>query len=230
MKNIIVLSLGGSLIVPDKINLEFLNKFKQVLDKNKKKYKFVVVCGGGKIARTYINSLETTNMNKKRFFQGYLGVAITRLNARFMTYFFGKDANQGIPHNMEEIKNLLKKNSFVFCGALRYTKNETSDGTAAKLAKFFDTCFINLTNVQGLYDKNPKKFKNARFIPEISHKKFYKIIKKIKYKPGQHFVLDQSAAKTIKKHNITTFILGDDIKQLDNVLNNQHFIGTIIKD
>ena len=96
-----------------------------------------------------------------------------------MTYFFNEDANKGIPHNMEEVKKLLRKNSIVFCGALRYKKNETSDGTAAKLARFFNTDFINLTNVQGLYDKNPKKFRSAKFIPEISHKEFYKIAKKI---------------------------------------------------
>ena len=228
-KKVIVISLGGSLIIPDKINTNFLGKFKKTLLKNQKKYGFVAVCGGGKTARNYINGLPyMENTKKKEFFQSLLGIASTRLNARFMTYFFGKDANEGIPHDMEEVKGLLRKNLVVFCGALRYAKKETSDGTAAKLAKFFDCDFINLTNVQGLYDKNPKKFKNAKFIPEISHKEFYKIAKKIEYKPGQNFVLDQSAAKIIKKYNITTYILGNNLKNLDNVLNKRHFVGTRI--
>jgi uridylate kinase len=228
-KEVIILSLGGSLIIPDKINTNFLEELKKILLKNQKKYKFVVVCGGGKTARNYINGLSfIKDTKKKEFFQGLLGVASTRLNARFMTYFFGEDANEGIPHDMEEVKRLLNKNLIVFCGALRYAKKETSDGTAARLARFFNKNFINLTNVQGLYDKNPKKFRSAKFIPEISHKEFYKIAKKIKYKPGQNFVLDQSAAKIIKKYKITTYILGQDLKNLDNVLNKRHFIGTII--
>lgn len=228
-KEVIVISLGGSLIIPNKINTDFLENFKKILLKNNKKYKFVVVCGGGKTARNYINGFPNDKkIKKKLFFQGLLGISSTRLNARFMTYFFNEDANKGIPHDMEEVKKFLRKNPVVFCGALRYKKNETSDGTAAKLARFFNTIFINLTNVQGLYDKNPKKFHSAKFIPEISHKDFYKITKKIKYKPGQNFVLDQSAAKTIKKYNITTYILGSDLKNLDNVLNKKHFIGTKI--
>ena len=78
------------------------------------------------------------------------------------------------------------------------------------------------------YTKNPKKFRSAEFIPEISHKKFLKMANQIKFKPGQHFVLDQKAAKIIKKHNIITYILGEDMKQLNNLLNHKHFIGTRI--
>src|SRR4030042_5496478 len=188
-KEVRVISLGGSLIIPDKINTDFLEKFKEILLENSKEYKFIVVCGGGKTARNYINGFPNDpRIKKKQFFQVFLGIASTRLNARFMTYFFNEDANKGIPHNMEEVKKLLRKNSVVFCGALRYVKNETSDGTAAKLARFFNTKFINLTDVKGLYTKNPKKFRSAKFIPEISYKDFYKITKKIEYKPGQHFV------------------------------------------
>ena len=121
-----------------------------------------------------------------------------------------------------------KRSDIVFCGALRYAKNETSDATSAKLARYFNTEFINLTNVAGLYDKNPKKFKSAKFIADITHKDFLKIVKKMEFRPGQHFVLDQKAAKIIKKYNITTYILGRDMGNLDNLLNQKHFIGTII--
>jgi len=145
-----------------------------------------------------------------------------------MTYFFKKDANQGIPHDMKSIKNLLRLNNIIFCGALRYAKDQTSDSTSAKLAHYFKTPFINLTNVKGLYEKNPKKFRSAKFIPEISHKNFLKIAKTIEFTPGQHFVLDQTAAKVIKKYNIPTYILGPDLKQLDNLLNKKHFIGSVI--
>jgi len=229
-KRVIIISLGGSLIIPNKINIEFLEKFKKTLLKNQRKYKFIVVCGGGKTARNYIKGLEQEKIKskKKELLQSYLGIASTRLNARFMTYFFGEDAHQGIPHNMKQIKNLLRLHNIVFCGALRYAKNQTSDSTSAKLARHFHTQFINLTNVKGLYDKNPKKFRSVEFIPEISHKDFLKQAKKIEFKPGQHFVLDQKAAKIIKKYNIITYILGDDMKQLNNLLNHKHFIGTRI--
>ena len=227
-KKVIVISLGGSLIIPNKIDYEFLKKFKKILEKNKRKYKFVVVCGGGKTARTYIQGLEQENLKKKEYFQSLLGISATRINARLLTYFFGEDANEGIPHDMKQIKGLLRKNNYIFCGALRYAGDQTSDSTSAKLANYFKSSFINLTNIKGLYNKNPKKFRSAEFIPEINHKDFLKMAKKIPFKPGQHFVLDQTAAKVIKKYNITSYILGPDMKQLDKLLNKEHFVGTII--
>lgn len=227
-KRIIVLSLGGSLIVPENIDVKFLEKFKRALLKNTYKYKFVVVCGGGGIARKYISGLADEKLKLKKVHQGMLGIASTRLNARFMTYFFGNDANKGIPQNMTEVKNMLRVYDVVFCGALRYAIDETSDGTCAKLANFFGTDFINLTNVSGLYDKNPKKYRNAKFISAITWKDFEKKADSLAFKPGQHFVLDQTAAKIIRRHRIKTYIMGPDMKNLEVLLAGKKFKGTTI--
>lgn len=226
MKRVIVISLGGSLIVPDEIDINFLEKFRQVIKKHEKDYKFVIVCGGGSVARKYIKALREES--KSDYLQCMAGIAVTRLNARFMTYFFGKDSSSGIPHDMQEIKNLLEKNNVVFCGALRYAEKETSDGTSAKLARFFNCDFVNLTLVPGLYSANPLTHKNAKFIPKISWKKFLLRANTIKYKPGQHFVLDQQAAETIFNYKIKTYILGKNLRNLDNLLSGKKFNGTII--
>lgn len=225
-KKVVVISLGGSLIIPEEINLNFLKKFREVIEKNSKHYRFVVVCGGGSVARKYINGLKAAG--KSSMFQSMAGISTTRMNARFMTYLFGRDANEGIPHDMKHVATLLSKNEIVFCGALRYAPNETSDGTAAKLAAYFMCPFINLTNVQGLYTKNPKKFKDAKFVPKITWKKFHEMANKTKFQPGQHFVLDQSASEVIMDKHITTYILDQDMKQLDNLLKNKKFKGTVI--
>lgn len=226
-KKVVVLSLGGSLIVPDEIDISFLNKFKQVIKKHENKYKFIIVCGGGSIARKYIAALREAG--KSEYLQSMAGISITRVNARFMTYFFGRDANQGIPHDMKDVKNLLIKNNIVFCGALRYAEKETSDGTAAKLAHFFNSVFINLTNVDGLYTKNPLEHKDARFIPKTTWKELYLRANKRKYKPGQHFVIDQHASEIIMQNKIKTHILGKNLRNLDNLLSEKKFKGTTIE-
>jgi uridylate kinase len=53
---------------------------------------------------------------------------------------------------------------------------------------------------------------------------------KIKYEPGQHFVLDQTASKIIKKNKTPTYIIGKDIRQLNNLLKGKKFIGTRIEE
>jgi uridylate kinase len=223
---IIVLSLGGSLIVPDKIDYEFLENFKSTIKSNYKNYKFVVVCGGGSIARKYIEALRKEKKDEKTL--SLAGIRATRMNALFLMQLFGKEANDNLPLDMIEVKNYLKKNKIVFCGALRYASDETSDGTAAKLANFLGTDFVNLTNINGLYTDNPLTNKNAKFVPKITWKDFEKMALKIPFKAGQHFVLDQQAAVIIRKHKIKTYILGKNMKNFNNLLKNKKFIGTTI--
>ena len=225
-KQVIVLSLGGSLIIPENIDVKFLKEFKKVILKNIKKYKFIIVCGGGSIARKYIFALREIKINEK--LQSFSGISATRMNARFMNYFFNINPEKGIPHKMKVLKKYIKQQDIVFCGALGYKPNQTSDSTAVEIAKHFKAKFINLTNVAGLYDKNPMKFKEAKFISKISWKDFDKMANKNKFSPGQHFVLDQTASKIILKNKITTCIIGKSSKQLDNVLNNKKSRATII--
>ncbi|RLG10652.1 UMP kinase [Candidatus Pacearchaeota archaeon] len=226
-KKVIVLSLGGSQIIPDEINLEYLKKFKEIILKHSKKYKFIVVCGGGDIARKYIAALEKININEK--LQSLSGISATRMNARFMNYFFNINPEYGIPHTMKTLQRYIKSRDIIFCGALEYKPNQTSDSTAAEIAKHFKSDFINITNIKGLYNKNPLKFKDAKFIPKITWKDFNKMANKNKFKPGQHFVLDQTASKIILKNKIITYITGKNLKELDNLLSKKKFKGTIIK-
>ena len=225
-KRVIVVSLGGSLIVPENIDVTFLRAFKQVINKNTRRCKFVIVCGGGSVARKYINALREEG--KSDYLQSLAGISVTRLNARFMSYFFGQDPEEGIPHDMKHVASLLRKHDIIFCGALRYAPNQTSDATACKLAAFLKSDFVNLTNVKGLYDKNPIKFKYAKFIPSTTREQLARIVNAIPQKPGMHGPVDHTAMKVIMQNKLKVFILGKDAKQLDNLLNGKSFIGSSI--
>jgi len=225
-KRVVVLSLGGSQIIPDDVNYSYLKKFKRVLEKHKRDYNFVVVCGGGSLARKYIKAIKKEGLSE--FHQSLAGISATRSNARFVSHFFGFDSMHGVPHTVKTVGKYLKKQGIVFCGALEYKEDQTSDSVAAILAKRFGGEFVNLTNVKGLYTTDPNKYKNAKFISEISWKDFDEMVQKIKFKPGQHFVLDQNASKVIRKKKIPTHIIKD-LSQLDKYLSWQKFVGTTIE-
>jgi len=226
-RDVIVISLGGSLIIPDKVNLKYLKEFKSIILRNKKRYKFIIVCGGGSVARKYISALKESGVNEK--LQSLSGISATRMNARFMNYFFNLNPEHGIPHTMKILKKDIERQDIIFCGALEYKPDQTSDSTAAEIAKIFHTIFINLSNVSGLYDKDPTEHKNAKFIPKISWLDFYKMAHQKKFKPGQHFILDQTASAIIMKNKIKTCLLGD-LKEFEKALNNKKFKGTIIEN
>ena len=225
-----MISLGGSLVIPrstDEIDAAFLTKFQKLLTSFKDR-KFVIVVGGGSTARKYIKALGKTNVDKKS--ASLIGIGITRLNAKFLAYFFGsKYTAQKVPTTLQEVRKLLQKQKIVFTGALQYAIDQTSDGTAAQIANYLKTDFINITDVKGLYTKDPKKFRNAKLIPAINFADFDKLISKMTYKPGQHFILDQHASKIIKRHKIKTTIIGKDLNNFKRCLQDKSFTGTVIR-
>jgi uridylate kinase len=224
-KRVVVISLGGSVIIPDKVDYKTLEKFREVIRKNSNKFRFVVVCGGGSVARKYINAIEKDGQKGK--FLSLSGISTTRMNARFMNYFFKREPKEGIPLSLDDLKKELKQERVVFCGALGYKPEQTSDSNAAEIASEYDTFFINITNVKGLYNKDPNKHKDAKLIKKISWNKFNKKANSLKYKPGQHFVLDQKASKIIMENQTPTYIIKN-MKELDNILNKKNFTGTLI--
>ncbi len=224
-----MISLGGSLIVPSgTMDTDFLEKFKRMLRKHYRSWKFVVVCGGGSIARKYIEALRRDGKNNHE--QSIAGIRATRMNSLFLMQFFGKEANDTIPGNMEEVRNNLHKNNVVFCGALRFDPKSTSDGTAARLAHFLGSEFVNMTNVKGLYTDNPLTNKKAKFIPYQTWREFEKRALHRKFRAGQHFVLDQNAAVLIRQHKIKTYIIGKGLRNLGKILKGKKFVGTLIYD
>ena len=64
------------------------------------------MCGGGSIARKYISALEEIKINEK--LQSLSGISATRMNARFMSYFFDIDPKHGIPHTMKILEKYMK--------------------------------------------------------------------------------------------------------------------------
>ena len=222
-----VISLGGSLLFREgRINYKYIEQFRKLLNSYRNR-KFVVVVGGGSVARFYINALDNFGANNE--FMSHFGIAVTRMNARMLANAFGKNANtRTLPKSLKDVKNLLAKHKIVFCGGLRYEKDQTSDGTAAHIANFLKARFINMTNVKGLYTKNPREYASARFIPRISYAEFDKRVRKIRYRPGQHFVLDQHASYVIKKNKVPTYIIGGSLRNFKRLLDGESFVGTTI--
>ncbi len=221
----VVISLGGSVIIPDNVDYKYLKKFSKLIKKFSGKNKVVILTGGGNTARKYIKPLVKLKAGDRAY--GLIGIAATRMNARLVRRVF--DVSEELPETLNDVKKALRKSNLVICGALGMKIGRTSDSNAAEVASMMKAdFFVNITNVDGLFDKNPVIYKNAKFISKISFNDFLKRANKIKYKAGQHFVLDQVAARLIKKCKIKTFIVGKDLRNLKKVLNGKEFYGTII--
>jgi len=226
MKQKIVVSVGGSLIIPQEINHRFLHELKKTLNKHTTTYQFIIVCGGGHLARTAINALKKEG--RSVYEQARAGIRATRVNALFLMQWFGKQTNDTLLLNMKQVHTAIKKNNPVICGALRWAPHATTDTTAAKLATLLKCPLINLSDTPGLYTADPRTHPSAQFIPAISWKAFETKAHALVFKPGQHFILDQQAASIIRKNQIPTYLLSGNMENLNTFLLHKKWKGTIV--
>ena len=220
----IVISIGGSVIFSEDADDNFFLKLKNLVEKFVKKYRIFLVVGGGKAAREYIKLGRKNNLNENKLDE--IGIEITRVNAKLLANILSISLNK-IPKTTDEAKDL--DSSIVVMGGT--TPGHSTDMVGAELSeKINATKFIIATNVDGVFDKDPNKFSDAKQIKEISIKELLEKFGDKWDSAGKNIVIDGPALKIIKRAKIPTFVLnGIKIDQVENVLNNKNFNGTVIK-
>lgn len=219
----VVLSLGGSLIVPNNIDFLFLKKFRKlILNFIKKGNRVIIVCGGGKTCRKYINAAsKITKISNEELDR--LGIKATELNAELVRVIFAKYAYPKIEPNYN--KKILKFKILMSCG---YLPGSSSDYDAVMWAKNYNADYVvNLTDVDYVYTKDPK-YKDAKKIEKLDWNTLQKIVG-TKWKAGAQFPFDPIATKIAKKVKLKlVFLNGKNIKNFENFLNNKKFKGSIV--
>ncbi|MGW8184916.1 MAG: UMP kinase [Candidatus Moraniibacteriota bacterium] len=231
-EEIVVVSLGGSLIFPEKINAEFVLKFKEAIEEEiAKGYRFVIVSGGGKIARTYIQAAEEMGCidNEEK---DWLGVHATRMNAHFIKTVFKQYAHPRINKNPRTKEDLMEhfaqgEKVMVVAG---WRPGWSTDYVATILAERFKAKkLINLSNITYLCDKDPNKFPDAQKIEKISWTDFRKMVGD-KWDPGMNAPFDPIASKLAQENNLEVAIIGGaDLKNMKNYIEGKEFEGSIIQ-
>jgi len=225
MPKTFVISLGGSLIFPDRLDKNFLINFKKIILKYvNKKHKFVIICGGGKLARNFQQAaLKIKKLGNREL--DWLGIKATKINAHSLKSIFGGKANNTIITNPNS-KITFKKNIVIAAG---WKPGWSTDYDAVILAKNIGVKeVVNMSNVDYVYDKDPKKHKDAKRIEKISWNNYSKLISS-KWKAGMNAPFDPVAAKEAKKSGIKVSIIGKDLKNLENLLDGKKFKGTVIE-
>ena len=225
-EEIIIISLGGSLIVPNEINAGWLKKFKKLIDsKIKKGFKFIIITGGGKTARNYQNAVKKITPTDNEELD-WIGIHSTRLNAQLIKILFKKQSNKKIIKDPNEKINFKEK--ILLAGG--WKPGCSTDYDAVLLAKNFKIKkLVNLSNIDYVYDKDPKKHKNAKKIKQISWKNFRKIVGN-SWDPGLNLPFDPIASIQAQKQKIEVTIMnGGNLKNFEKYLNKKPFVGTIIK-
>lgn len=227
--NTFVLSLGGSLVVPNGgIDTEFLSGFDRFIRKqiSERKRRFFIVVGGGGTTRQYQKAARIVRGQKITDIDlDWLGLHATRLNGQLLRTIFVDIADPRVIKHYEIILKIERPVAI----AAGWKPGWSTDYDSVTLCQDYGlNSVINMTNVDQVYDKDPKKFADAKPLVEITWKE-YCAIAGDKWTPGMNLPFDPIASKLARKLGTTVKILNG--KNLDNVakaLDGKPFHGTTI--
>ena len=201
----LVISLGGSLINKNGINVNFLLELKEFL----KDKSFVIVTGGGKVAREYQDALRYFNKDNRSLDE--IGIMATKLNALLVSKILNA--------NFVEYDNLKKTSRprFVLGGI---KPGVTTDYVSVKCAELFDIeVVINMSKIKFVRI-------NKRKVPKLNWQEYFKILPK-KNTPGMHFPFDVKASKLARKLKMKVVFLNN-TSLLKDFIENKKINGTLI--
>ena len=226
-----ICSLGGSLIIPNGgIDFKFLKQFNAFIRKKIRSagMRFFIVCGGGATCRHYQEAAEKASGKKITDNDlDWLGIHSSRLNAHLLRTIFQDIAYERLIKHYDLIDKKVVDFSVVI--AAGWKPGWSTDFDAVLLAEDYGVkSVINLSNVDMVYDKDPRKYSDAKPIKQITWDEVINIVGK-EWKPGLNTPFDPIAARKAKEIGLKVINCNGNLKNLDNILEGKKFIGTVIE-
>lgn len=223
----VVISLGGSILIPDDRDGTFLNDLAALLRTLTEDMEIYVVCGGGKVARYYINTGRDLSATEEQLDE--LGIGVTRLNARLLQLALKDMAHDEVPVTIEEAAAQGRRGRVAVMGGT--TPGHTTDGVSAALAeKVGASRIVNATSVDGVYSADPRKYPEARRYDRLTFDQLGKMMAG-GHGAGNSHVFDPMGAEIVKRCRIPLFIVsGRDLKDMEDAIRGRKIKGTVIGD
>ena len=224
-----VLSVGGSIISPDKVDYDFLASFKAMisahLEENKDE-RLVFVAGGGAPARVYQEALRKINSTAPVELQDWLGIKATHLNAMLLRAVFSDFCQNDVVTDPTAPEVSFTGRVLVAGG---WKPGFSTDTDAVYLAKRFGgKKVINLSNIKKVYTDDPRKNPEAKPIDRISWKDFRAMVGN-EWNPGLNAPFDPIASRLAEENGMTVIAAdGRNIENTRAILSDEPFEGTII--
>ena len=221
-----VISLGGSLIVPEEIDVKLLKDFAALINARVAQgEKFVLIAGGGKTTRKYQAAARAIHGDLARDDVDWIGIHATRLNGHLLRTVF-KDV--AYPHVVKDPTRAIPKRYPVIVAA-GWKPGWSTDYVAVRIAKNLGAKrMVNLSNIDYVYTTDPKKDPSAKKIEATNWKDFRALLPPT-WDPGLNAPFDPIAAKEAERLHLEVAIMnGHNLDELDNYLSGKPFKGTIV--
>jgi uridylate kinase len=219
------------MIVPEEIDTEFLKEFRDlILSHIAKGKRFLIITGGGKVCRKYQLATQIINESASKEDLDWVGIGSCNLNADFIRAIFSETAYKKVFYNPsdKELPERIREHSIVIGGT--FEPGHSSDFDAVVVAQSVGAKkIINLSNIDHVYDSDPKINPDAKKLENISWAEYRNIIPKEWTHAGLNSPFDPIASKLAQEEGMQVMIMnGKPIDNLAKCLNGEKFAGTVI--
>ncbi len=225
-----VIAVGGSLIVPEEIDTDFLSVFKQfIIRRIEKGDRFILIAGGGKTARKYQGSAAVVSgLDDEE--KDWLGIHATRINAHLLRTVFKLWAHPKLIKNYEDDLVGIDFSEKILIGA-GWKPGFSTDYDAAIIAKKFGAdSIINLSNIENVYTADPRLDAEAKKFSTIIWSDYRDLVPK-EWDPGMSSPIDPIAAKMADENDMkVAMVHGTKLGELNNFLDGKDISGTVISN
>lgn len=220
----VAIKLSGSIFSEER-NQDTIKKYAEMLTDISIDVQPIVIAGGGKIARHYINLARCLGSDEASL--DIMGIEVSRLNAKLLIAALGEQAYSQVPKNLEEVTIAAESGKIVIVGGLH--PGQSTNATSALIAeKVRAIRFLNATDVDGIYDLDPNISRNAKLLNEITVSECMEILKDGSSMAGTYDLMDIVALKVIERSKIPTRVLRSDVTNIKDAIIGIHHIGTEI--
>jgi len=220
----IVIKLSGSLFNFDTNSVQ-LNDYIQLIKKISNVYQPVIITGGGKIARFYINLSRSLGMDESGL--DLIGIQVSHLNARLLISGLGENSYPLPPRNLEEISVALLSGLVIVTGGI-YPGQSTNATSALIAERISATKFYNATDVDGIYDSDPRTNPAANKYDKINVQDCVNILKTEKSMAGTYDLMDLISLKVIERSNLPTVVFKSTVDNIEKLVLDNVKMGTEI--
>jgi len=222
MSKSIVLKISGKIVNPSNPQLieKYSNIIRNLVDSG---YRIAVVVGGGAPARDYISCARSLGLSEAQ--ADVIGIEVSRINALLLAYALGNYAYTPIPRSIDDLEKAWNSGKVVVLGGLQ--PGQSTAGTAAVVAEILNIRrILYATDIDGVYDKDPKIYRDARKLDRVTVEELEKVLRQ-RYEAGGYELLDPIALRIIKRSCIeVTIFNGMEPENIFNALKNE--IGTLV--
>lgn len=222
----VVVSVGGSLIVPDQIDTDFLSRFRElILRKVEEGLSFYIVTGGGKLARRYQDAAKAADVKLSDEDADWIGIHSTRLNAHLFRTIFTDYARDRI---VKDPTKSLRADDAIIIGSGWKPGWSTDYCSVMGAKKLGAKKMVNLSNIDYVYEKDPRTNPDAKKFEHMSWSDFRALIPK-DWNPGLSSPFDPVAAKEAEALGLEVAIMnGARLDEFEKYLDGKPFAGTTI--